>query len=371
MNCMQVPYTNFAAQYEDERSELMEAYQQVLEKGDFILGDAVQSFERCFADYCQVPFALGVGSGTDALIIALRALEIGTGDEVLTVPNSWVSTASCIALVGARPVFVDVGDNLNIDPEQIEPAITPRTRAILPVHLTGRPARMDKIHAVAQRHGLYVIEDAAQAVGAGYRGQRTGSLGHLGCFSLHPLKNLNACGDGGVITCRDEVLAERIRLLRNHGLEDREHVKFWGLCSRLDSLQAAILCSRFRKLEEVERKRRENAAYYDHHLAGYVTTPATGEGEHQVYHTYVIRTERRDALAFHLKSRGIASKVHYPIPLHLQEAAAYLGYSRGDFPNAERLCDQILTLPVHQYLTGEQREHVVRSVADFFACNKN
>ena len=366
MNTIQVPYTNFPQQYESERADLLQAVERVLQKGDFILGEAVQEFERRFADLCEVPFSIGVGSGTDALIIALQVLDIGTGDEVITVPNSWISTASCIALVGAKPVFVDVNSDLNIDPDQIEDAISPKTKAIIPVHLTGRPAKMDRIQEIAARHNLYVIEDAAQAVRAKYRGNKTGSLGDIGCFSLHPLKNLNACGDGGVITCKDEKLAERIRLMRNHGLEDRDHSSFWGFCSRLDSLQAAILCFRLKGLHEIERRRRETAAYYNDHLREFVSVPDSSEDEYHVYHTYVIQTDQRDALAAYLKEKGISVKVHYSIPIHLQQAAKYLGYNQGAFPVTERLCKQILTLPIHQYLSEEQKDYVVQSITEFF-----
>ena len=362
---MRVSYTDFPQQYQNEKQALMQAVEEVLQKGDFVLGRAVGEFESRFAALCGVEHALGVGSGTDALVIAMKALEIGPGDEVITVPNSWISTASSIALAGARPVFVDVADDLNIDPERIECAVTPHTRGIIPVHLTGRPAKMDTIMEIAARHDLFVIEDAAQAVGARYRGRMAGSLGHIGCFSLHPLKNLNACGDGGMVTCREETWAERVRLLRNHGLEDRDHARFWGVCSRLDSLQAAILCARLEGLEETERQRRETAAFYNERLKDYVTVPEPAEDEHHVYHTYIIQTEKRDELAAFLKEREISAKVHYPVPLHLQKAAEYLGYRRGDFPNAERLCGEILTLPAHQYLTEAQKEYVVRSVRDF------
>jgi dTDP-4-amino-4,6-dideoxygalactose transaminase len=366
MTPLRVPYTDFPQQYREERIDLLQAIEKVMEKGDFILGESVQKFEDGFAALCQTPHAIGVGSGTDALIIALKILGIQPGDEVITVPNSWISTASCIALTGAKPVFVDVSDDLNLDPEQLEQAITPQTKAIIPVHLAGRPAKMDKIRKIADDFGLFIIEDAAQAVGAEYQGKRTGAWGDIGCFSLHPLKNLNACGDGGVITCLDEKYAERIKLMRNHGLEDREHASSWGMCSRLDSLQAAILCYRLGKLEKIERKRRETAVYYNDCLSDYVIVPKTNEEEHHVYHTYIIQTEKRDALAEYLQRRDISVKVHYPIPIHLQKAAEYLGYHPGDFPNTERLCKQILTLPIHQYLSEAQREFVVSSVKDFF-----
>lgn len=363
---MQVPYTDFPEQYRQEKPDLLRAIDEVLSRGDFVLGKAVEDFEQQFSALCGVPFAVGVASGTDALTLSLKCLGIGPGDEVITVPNSWVSTASCIALVGARPVFVDVADDLNIDPTRIEAALTPRTRAIIPVHLTGRPAPMDEIHAALAGRQVALIEDAAQAVGARYRQRSVGALGQLGCFSLHPLKNLNACGDAGIVTCSDAELAGRLRMLRNHGLEDREHVQLWGYCSRLDSLQAAILSVRMAHLARIEARRRETAAFYNEHLRPYVVTPEPTPEAHHVYHTYVIQTERRDELAAFLRERQISVKVHYPVPLHLQEAAAYLGYRAGDFPNTERLCQQILTLPVHQYLSDNQKHYVVATIKEFF-----
>ena len=363
---MQVAYTDFPEQYRQEGPELLRAIEEVLGRGDFILGKAVEEFEERFAALCGVPYAIGVASGTDALILGLKCLGIGPGDEVITVPNSWVSTASCIALVGARPVFVDVADYLNIDPAQIEAALTPRTKAIIPVHLTGRPASMDEIFAILAGRNIAVIEDAAQAVGACYRNRSVGALGELGCFSLHPLKNLNACGDGGIITCADAEIAAQLHMLRNHGLEDREHVRFWGYCSRLDTLQAAILNARFAHLVEIENQRRDTAAFYNEHLRPYVVTPEPTDDTHHVYHTYVIQTEHRDELAAFMKDRQISVKVHYPVPIHLQQAAAYLGYGPGDFPNTERLCRQILTLPIHQYLSQDQKQHVVATVKEFF-----
>jgi dTDP-4-amino-4,6-dideoxygalactose transaminase len=361
-----VPYTDFPAQFRQERDVVIRAIEAVFERGDFILGSRVAEFEAQFADLCECEFAAGVGSGTDALILALRAMEIGPGDEVITVPNSWISSASCIALVGARPVFVDVDVDMNVDPSSIEDAITERTRAILPVHLTGRPAKMDAILNIADRHEIVVIEDAAQAVGAKYKGRAVGGLGKIGCFSLHPLKNLNAAGDGGVVTCSDSGLAERLCQWRNHGLVDRDHAEFWGLCSRLDTIQAAILIPRMAGLNAVGEKRRETAHYYNERLRDLVQVPLESDDEHHVYHTYVIQTKRRDDLARHLAEKGISAKVHYPIPIHLQASCQEYGYRKGDFPVSERLSETILTLPVHQHLTDAQREYVADAVIDFF-----
>jgi dTDP-4-amino-4,6-dideoxygalactose transaminase len=364
---IKVPYTGFSQQFLQEKEELLAVITATLERGDYVLGQAVREFEERIAALCGVRSAIGVGSGTDALVLALKALGVGVGDEVITVANSWISTASCIALVGAKPVFVDIRDDLNIDPELIEPAITSKTKAIIPVHLTGRPAAMGEIVTLAAKHGLYVVEDAAQAVGAKYEGVSVGGLGDIACFSLHPLKNLNACGDGGIITCNNARWSDSVNLLRNHGLVDRDHVEIWGYCSRLDTLQAAILLSRLESLSEIERARRDNAAFYHERLEEYVAVPRAGVGEHHVYHTYIIQTDRRDELAVYLKERGISAKVHYPVPIHLQKAAGYLGYQRGDLPKTEELGEKILTLPVHQFLTEEQKEHIVDSIASFFS----
>jgi dTDP-4-amino-4,6-dideoxygalactose transaminase len=366
MTRLQVPYNDFPQQFREERDQVLAAVEQVLGRGDFILGEAVRIFEGLFAGVCDVPHAVSVGSGTDALIIALRALGVGPGDEVITVSNTWVSTVSSIILVGATPVLVDVDVDMNLNPNLIENAVTDRTRAIIPVHLTGRPAKMDAIQEIADRRGLLIIEDAAQAVGAMYRGDKVGSLGNAGCFSLHPLKNLNGAGDGGAITCRDSSLADQFRLLRNHGLADRDHVTMWGYCSRLDTIQAAILCTRLERVASVESSRRKTAAFYNSELQGLVVTPTTDAFEHHVYHTYVIQTERRDQLQTFLGERGISSKVHYPIPIHLQPAAENLGCRKGDLPVTERLANQILTLPVNQHLSEDQVAHVAGSVREFF-----
>ncbi|MBK34474.1 MAG: transcriptional regulator [Gemmatimonadetes bacterium] len=366
MSVVEVPYNDFPQQYRQEREALVGAVEDVMARGDFVLGRSVAEFEERFAKLCGVLYAIGVGSGTDALILALRLLDIGPGDEVITVSNSWISTVSSIVLVGATPVFVDVADDMNIDPDRIEDAVTERTKAVLPVHLTGRPAKMDRLQRIADQHGLYVIEDAAQAVGATYRGRKIGSIGDLACFSVHPLKNLNACGDGGIVTCNNGESAERCRLLRNHGLVDRDHVRFWGYCTRLDSIQAEILTRRLDHLASIEESRRQTAEFYNRELDDVVTTPGTEPCEGHVYHTYVIQTDRRDELQAYLSERGISAKVHYPIPVHLQEAASSLGYGVGSLPNTERLCGRILTLPVNQFLSDDQKHHVVDSVRSFF-----
>jgi dTDP-4-amino-4,6-dideoxygalactose transaminase len=363
----QIPYVDLAAQHAPLKEKLLAAIGEVIDRGHFILGEEVAEFEQAFAELCGVSFAVGLNSGTDALILALKALGIGSGHEVITVPNSFVASASCIALVGARPVFVDVGEDYNLDPTQLARAITPRTRAILPVHLSGRPADMDPIMEIAQAHGLHVIEDAAQAVLAEYKGKRVGSFGIAGCFSLHPLKTLNSCGDGGMLTTNDAGLAEKCRILRNLGLETRDNCTAWSGNSRLDTIQAAILLVKMGYLETWTEKRRANARYYQEHLTlSQLEVPRDKPYERAVYHTFVIQADRRDQLQEHLASLGIGSAIHYPRPIHLQQAARELGYSLGSFPVAERQAQRILSLPVYPELNEDELKYIVDAIRQFY-----
>lgn len=361
-----VPYINLPVQYKGIKAEIRHAIEGILTHGNFVLGKEVAAFEKAFATYCGTQYAVGVGSGTDAILLTLRALGIGLGDEVITVPNSFLASASAITLTGATPVFVDVRDDYNIDPDLLESAITLRTRAILAVHLTGRPADMSPILAVAHKHGLSVIEDAAQAVGAKYYEQRVGTFGVAGCFSFHPLKNLNACGDGGAITTNDEDIYTYLLKARNHGLRSRDECEFWSVNSRLDSLQAAILRVKLKHLDTWTEARRGHAKFYREHLADVVDVPQEMTNEYAVYQTFVVKTERRDDLQCYLKERGVDTKVHYPIPIHLQEAAHSLGYKEGDFQVAERQSRCILSLPIYPELSYEQIEHVVSSIRSFY-----
>lgn len=364
---IKIPYVNIAGQHVPIKAELLEAITDVIDGGQFILGDEVNTFEQRFAELCGVRFAVGVNSGTDALILALRALGIGPGDEVITVPNSFIASTSCIMLVGARPVFVDVREDYNMDPAQLEQAISPKTKAILPVHLTGRPADMDSILEVARAHGLHVVEDCAQAVLAEYRGRRVGSFGIIGCFSLHPLKTLNACGDGGVLTTNDEALCERLKILRNHGLRTRDDCVVWSLNSRLDTLQATILLVKMKYLDAWTEKRRANAAFYQRALAEVpgLQVPTDRPFEKAVYHTFVIQAERRDELKRHLAENGVGTAIHYPVPIHLQKAAEGLGHGPGGFPVTERQAKRILSLPVYPELRTVALDYVVQVIRAF------
>ncbi|MEX0775472.1 MAG: DegT/DnrJ/EryC1/StrS family aminotransferase [Phycisphaeraceae bacterium] len=365
-----IPYIDLARQHAPLREELLAACAQVIDSGQFILGPQVAAFEEAFARLCGTRHAIGVSNGTDALVLALRALGIGACDEVITAPNSFVASASAIALVGATPVFADVDDDMNLDPLQVAARITPRTRAIMPVHLTGRPADMSAIMHLAQWHKLHVIEDAAQAVLAEHAGRRVGSLGHIGCFSMHPLKTLSACGDAGAITTNDDVLAQRLRTLRNLGLRSREQCEAWSGNCRLDTMQAAMLLVKLRHVEGWTQARRGHAAHYRQALANLdsVRTPADGPhpGDTCAYHTFVIQADRRDELKSFLAAHGIQTAIHYPIPIHLQDAAQPLGYAPGSFPVAERLAQRILSLPIYPELTSEQVDYIAATIRRFY-----
>ncbi len=359
-----VPFGNLRLQYDSIRDEAESALQQVLDSGWFILGQQVSAFEEEFAAYVGARYAVGVGNGTEALQLAVMALDIGPGDEVLTVPLTACFTALAISATGATPTFVDIRpDSFNMDPEQIETRITPRTRAIMPVHLYGQSADMDPIMEIAERRGLYVIEDAAQAHGAEYKGRRLGSIGHIGCFSFYPSKNLGAYGDGGLCVTNDPALAERLRLLRNGGQSKRYHHEMLAINSRLDEMQAALLRAKLRHLDEWNDARRRIAHRYDELLAhSPVTTPVEMAYGKHVYHLYVVRSPARDRLQAHLEAHGVGTQVHYPIPLHLQGCYRFLGGKRGDYPVAERAAEEILSLPIYPELTDDQVEYVAEVI---------
>lgn len=366
-----IPYVDLAQQHALIKSEILAAISEVLDSGQFILGEQVSEFERQFAEICGVRYAVGVNSGTDALIFALKALGIRSGDEVITAPNSFIASATCIRVLGAKPVFVDVRDDYNIDPDQIAAAITAKTKAILPVHLTGRPCDMEPILELAKEKGLYVVEDAAQAVLAEYKGRRVGSFGTIGAFSLHPLKTLNACGDGGVLTTNDPELYDKLKIMRNIGLRTRDDCVMWSHNSRLDTMQAAILLVKLRYLEAWTQQRRQNACYYHARLAGIeqVKLPLEKEHEKCAYHTFVIQAQRREELRQFLGERGIGTSVHYPVPIHFSTVGKELGYGEDSFPVTERQANLILSLPVNQGLTEEQLERVCDSIQAFYRSN--
>jgi dTDP-4-amino-4,6-dideoxygalactose transaminase len=365
----QVPYVNFRAQFEEERSEIMAAVEGAFTRGEFIggPGGAVEALEAELASYIGVHHVVALNSGTDALILGMRALGLGPGDEVITPPNSFVASTAAIVAVGAKPVFADVRDDQNIDPDAIAAAITPRTRAIMPVHLTGRVADMRPIMELAARHGLAVVEDAAQSIGSRYEERQSGTFGTIACFSAHPLKNLNGAGDGGFLATGDAAIAEKVRLLRNHGLADRNTVTVWGTVSRLDVLQAEVLRLRLRRLESVIERRRRHAETYRTLLreAPVFIAPCRNQ-EFNTFHVFVVQAERRNELQSYLGREGIGTAVHYPVPIHLQPAAEDLGYRRGDFPVTERQAERILSLPIHQYLAPDDQIYVAGKIDAFY-----
>jgi dTDP-4-amino-4,6-dideoxygalactose transaminase len=362
-----IPLVDLKAQYLSIKDEIDGAIQRVLDSTGFIMGPEVQGFEEAFADFHNVAEAAGVASGTAALHLALLACDIGPGDEVITTPFTFYATAEAIAQAGATPVFVDIcPDTYNIDPAQIEAAITPRTKAIVPVHLFGQPADMDEITAIARRHNLRLIEDAAQAHAAEYRGRRVGGIGEIACFSFFPSKNLGGYGDGGMVTSNAPALMARVRRLRDHGrIAKYEHAELgWGY--RLDALQAAILGAKLEFLEEWTEARRTAARRYNDLLAGMdVVTPVERPYNRHVYHCYVIRTPNRDVLVRCLTAQGIGVGIHYPIPLHLQPAYAGMGLGRGAFPVAEAASEQVVSLPMFAEITPRQQAQVVDAIKAF------
>jgi len=350
----------------------LEDIRQLVRSGDFTLGKPLTEFEQRFAKVCGIPHAVGVASGTDALILSLKILGIGTGDEVITTPITFIATVGAIAATGARPVFVDSENGFVIDPEKIESAIKPCTKAIVPVHYTGNVADMPAIMAIADKYHLHVVEDACQAIAATLDHKPVGSWGATACFSLHPLKNLNVWGDGGVIVTRSDELAEQIRLYRNHGLVNRDEAAIFGCNSRLDTLQAVIGNRLIEQVEFITNQRIANAMRYDKAFAEmkeYIDIPIRRPNVKHVYHLYLIRVKKRDELLAYLNQKGIEAKIHYPIPVHRQQAARSLGYTEGDFPICEEDCRNIITLPAHQHLTEEQIDYTIEQVRAFY--NKN
>lgn len=364
---MRVPYTNFQVVHASIRAEMVRAFECVLDSGRYIQGTECEAFEREFARYCGAPFATGIANGTCSLHLTLRAIGVGPGDEVITVPNSFIASASTIALTGARPVFVDVRDDLNIDPNHIERAITRRTRAIVPVHLAGRPARMHEIMEIARRHNLFVLEDAAQSIGASLQGIRVGAWGDAASFSLHPLKNLHAIGDAGILTIQDPELLKRLTISKNHGLSARDRCEFWSFNCRLDELQAALLRIQLRELEKWTEERRCLALRYNTILRNCVDVPTEQDGERHVYQTYIVQADRRDELQAFLRASGVEALVHYPIPIHLQPAAQGLSYSPENFPETMRLSSRILSLPLYPGMTTDQQDYVADLFLRFYA----
>lgn len=358
-------FNDLRPQHQRMRQEILDVLARVVDSGWFILGKQVEAFEHEFADYCSARFGIGVGSGTEALHLGLLACGVQPGDEVITVAFTAVPTVTAITLAGATPVFVDIDPvTFTMDPSQVENRIGPRTKVILPVHLYGHPADLDPLLAIARRHGLRILEDAAQAHGARYRGRPIGSIGDLTAFSFYPTKNLGACGDAGLVTTNDPELADRLRLLRNYGQRNRYLHEVPGANSRLDELQAAVLRAKLPKLDYWNAERRKRAERYRTMLQT-VGLPGEQSWAHHVWHLYVIRSLHRDALQQHLTARGISTLIHYPIPVHLQPAYRHLGVQPGTLPNTERLAREILSLPLYPELPLDQVAYIAEQVNAF------
>jgi dTDP-4-amino-4,6-dideoxygalactose transaminase len=381
MNNTQIPILDLKAQFATIEPEINAALGRVLESQQFILGPEVEALEKELAEYCHCKYAFGVSSGTDALLVSLMALGLEPGDEVITTPYSFFASSGAIVRLGAKPVFVDIEPGtLNIDVSQLESKITSRTKVILPVHLAGQVADMDPVMDVARRLGLYVVEDACQAIGADYKGKRAGSIGHLGCFSFFPSKNLGGYGDSGLVTCNDANLADKLVLLRNHGQRPKYHNLLVGGNFRMDAIQAAVLLVKYHHLEKWTESRRRHASEYRRLFvergisinlnnlpdkAGIVLPEESGYGRH-IYHLFIIRTRRRDELKKYLADHGIGSEVYYPIPLHLQECFRNLGFKLGDFPQSESAAKETLAIPVYPEMTDDMLIRVVDTISSFY-----
>ncbi|MBI4039351.1 DegT/DnrJ/EryC1/StrS family aminotransferase [Candidatus Daviesbacteria bacterium] len=364
---MKVPYNYLNLQFANPEP-ILDEIRKLAKKGDFTLGKKVAEFEENIAAFQGSKYAVGVSSGTDALLLILRALGIGPGDEVITVPNSFLATAAVIELVGAKIVFVDVNNEYNMDPQKIEAKITKKTKAIMPVHWTGNPADMPAISAIAKKYQLYVIEDAAQAIDAQINSRRVGTFSIAAEFSLHPIKNYNVWGDGGFIVTNDKKLTEKLKLMRNHGLKNRDECEFFAYNNRLHTIQAAVALKLLPGIKTISEKRIKIASTYDKLLSDLeaITIPPRKTNVRQVYHTYILQAQKRDLLVKYLLNHGVGAKVHYPIPLHLQKAAKHLGYKLGDFPVTEKQSQHIFSLPIHQYLTADQIEYVCETIHKFY-----
>ncbi len=377
---MGVPLLDLKAHHEPLQQEILDAVEQVFKSQAFILGPEIAKLEERVAAYCQTKYGIGVTSGTDALLIALMALGVGPGDEVITSPYSFFATAGVVARLGAKPVLVDIDPKtFNIDPSKISQAITPKSKAIIPVHLYGQCADMGPIMELAKRHNLTVIEDAAQAIGSEYRdGRRACSLGTVGCLSFFPSKNLGCLGDGGMVVTNDPDLAERIRILRVHGSQPKYYHKLIGGNFRLDTIQAAVLNVKLKYLDGWTKRRQENAARYETSFQqsglvqkGKVRLPEpvyrdSGIMHYHIYNQFVLRVERRDDLIAHLKQKGIGAEIYYPVPFHLQECFRYLGHKAGDFPESERAANETIAIPIYPELTMAQQTEVVEAIGSFY-----
>ena len=366
---MKIKFVDLNRQHDLYKDELLQAITAVLDKGDFILGDAVKEFEKSFLDYIGCQYAVGVDSGSSALSLALKVIEIGNGDEVITVPNTFISTAYAISDCGGKPVFVDVEEQTQLmDISMVESAVTSKTKAIIPVHLFGQMVDMNSLMEIAKKHNILVIEDACQAHGASQNGKKAGSIGDLACFSFYPGKNLGAFGDAGMVVTNKKEFYDELILLRNYGSPKKYFHSCKGKNARLDTIQAAVLKVKMEYLDEWNRKREIIAQMYSQHFneVGDLILPAIKEGNKSAYHLYVVRTKNRDELLDYLNSRGIETIIHYPIPIHLQEAYTELQLKRGSFPITEMLANEILSVPIHPHLTKQELQYIINCTKQFF-----
>ena len=360
---------NYLIKQFSDYKDILREIENLIKNSDYTLGKSVYDFEKNICNLTGSTYTLGVGSGTDAIFLSLIAAGIGKGDEVITTPYTFFATIGAIVTTGAKPVFVDIRNDYNINPDIIEDFITEKTRAILPVHWSGLPCEMDKIMKITEKHGLVVIEDSCHGIKALYKNKPAGTFGLTGCFSMHPLKNLNVWGDGGYIVTDSEEIFNKLILLRNHGLINRDTCSIFAYNSRLDSLQAIVANHLLIRIDNITNSRIANAVRYDKLLSDIqeVEIPFRPENVKQVFHIYVIKVKQRDELKAFLNRYGIDVKVHYPIPMHLQPAAIYLNYKQGDFPVAEHTCNSVISLPVHEYITNEQIDYVVDKIKEFYA----
>ncbi|MBA7621037.1 dTDP-3-amino-3,4,6-trideoxy-alpha-D-glucose transaminase [subsurface metagenome] len=365
---MKVPFIDLNRQHKQIKKELMQVFEKVLDSSQFILGNEVKQFEAEVASYVGTKFAIGVSNGTNALLLSLRALGVGQGDEVITTPFTFIATAEVIAILGAKPVFCDIDPKtFNIDPDKITGVISDRTNAILPVHLFGQAADMDKIMQIAKENNLKVVEDMAQAIGATYKGKKVGILGDTTCISFFPTKNLNALGDAGMILTNNEELDRKLRAFRVHGTSKKYHHDFLGYNDRLDAIQAAFLRVKLKYLDEWNEKRRQIAYRYNEGLRNVIQIPYIDPINQTIYHQYTIRTSNRDELRQYLTEKGIGTGIHYPMPIHFQKVFKYLGHKEGYFPVAEKASKEVLSLPIHQDLTDEEITYVIDSIREYFS----
>jgi dTDP-4-amino-4,6-dideoxygalactose transaminase len=365
---MKIPYVNIAKQYSTERKDLLSKIDRTLSSGNWIGGDEIQKFEKKISKLCKTKYCVALNSGTDALTLGLHLLGVRRGDEVITPPNSFIASTAVILHLGAKPIFVDVKDDQNINEKEIEKKITKKTKAIMPVHLTGRMCSMDKIMNISKKYRIPVIEDGAQSILSKYKGKMSGSWGDIGCFSTHPLKNLNASGDGGFLTTNNKRIYDSIRNLRSHGMEEnRNNVKSFGYVSRMDAIQATILNFRINNLRSIIKKRRDNVNIYLKNLnLNNIFFPKEKKSEFNTYHTFVIQVDRRDELKKFLEKKGVGSAIHYPIPIHLQDCSKNLGYEKKSFPITENQSKRIISLPINQYLKEKEIIYISNLINKFY-----